>query len=165
MEQYASAVCRKNGRELADDSLCLAAKLPAKQHDQITLRIGDDLAHGIDLAGFDTCFPCGECVVRWKCECERDCVFSDRSDEQKPSRLFRKPNASGVRDDYFRAAVSHSLADLLAGQRLQLFGRAPDQQNRLRVTDVAMRRQLSAEVVEERLERERVRGGVVVSAD
>ena len=65
----------------------------------------------------------------------------------------------------FAPPFLHGLADLFAGQRLQLFRLAADQQNRLRVPDVAMRREWPAEIFEERLQRESIRGGVVVSAD
>jgi hypothetical protein len=64
-------------------------------------------------------------------------------------RLFAKPYAHAVDKNELCAAVADCLTNLFARKRLQLFGLAANQDNRLRVTNVAMRREWTAEICEE----------------
>ena len=71
--------------------------------------------------------------------------------------LFAQANRNRVDEHELCAAISHRLSNGLARQWLQLAWIAADLNDRFRVTNVAMRRELRAEIVEKVLKAERDR--------
>ncbi len=75
-------------------------------------------------------------------------VFRSRSNVYELRRLFAQTNRPRIDENEFRAAIANRLANLLAGQRLQLFRFAANQDDSLRVTNVVMCCQGAAKVFE-----------------
>ena len=149
MQQQAAALTREDVGKLSQDGLRFTAQLSCEHYDDISLRFANGSTDRVEFGDFNSHLPRSQFVVGAINQRQHGGVFRSRSNVNELCCLLAQTNRPRVDENEFRAAVAHRLANLLAGQRLQLFRLAANQDDRLRVTNVLMRCQRGAKILEE----------------